>query len=932
MRLYKFLMLLIAVCSINVFAESGSTKKVKVGYYEDHNFQVGAADSLVKKGYSFEYLQRLQMYTDWEYEYVYGNFSEMYNALVKGDVDILTGLGFKEDRAKLFSYPTLAMGQTLYSLIKKQERTDITTDPKSLAGKKIGALDGPMLVALRQYLTENGVEARIVVYADLYERDHALMDGSVDAVILESSATSAIEQIESFAEVGANNYYVCVAKNRPDLLKEINKAQGEMFRSKPHLKEELYNKWLRHNVQSAALSEKEKQWVKNHSEFRVGYYTSYLPYSGTDENGNATGVLTDVVPELFRVLAIDEVRPVYKGYDSFDEMTAALESGEIDVLFPVYSEFWTAEKFEITPTDGIISGYYNLVYRDQYPDMKTAKLALRKSNKLVQAFVMMQYPQIEIELYDSVRECLEAVVKGDADATLINGLRTPSYMHYDKTYQALHFSQIAGSVPLGFGAKRNESAVVELLNHAISIVDPDFALNQTHLYEHRYQMSALDFIRLNWWIAAVPIMVIIFTGFVFAFIELKRNKKTLLQEAEHNKELTEKIRVISELKLEADAANKAKTDFLFSMSHDIRTPMNASIGFTDLLEKNLENPDKSKNYIKKIKDANSLLLSIINNVLEMSRIESGSVSVEEIVYASELFNDALNSIFEEMMAQKDITFSRSIDIKHRFVYCDPIKLREIFVNIIGNAYKYTNPGGTVHMDLKEIPCDREGWVLYQTTISDTGIGIDEEFLPHIFDPFSRERNSTETKIEGTGLGLSIVKRLVELLDGTIDVKSKKGEGSVFIITIPHRIAQKEDLTVTGNVDYSKKHFKGRRILLAEDNELNAEIACEILREAGFEIDCAVNGKECVEMLQKSPDGYYDLVLMDIQMPEMNGYEATRAIRKLTDSKKALIPVVAMTANAFEEDRRNAFAAGMNGHIAKPLNLDDLFRQLAAVLK
>lgn len=755
-NLLKSTIILLTAFVLSAYAGLETTKKVRVDYYEDHNFQAGAADSLVKRGYSFEYLQRLQMYTSWDYEYVYGKFSEVYDALVKGEVDILTGLGFKEERASLFSYPDLAMGQTLYSLIKKQERVDISSDPRTLSGKKIGTLEGPMHSVIKHFLDENGVVAEIVIFKDLYERDNALMDGSVDANILESSATSAIKEIEAFAEIGANNYYTCVSKKRPDLLEDLNKAQKEMFRSKPRLKEELYDKWLRHNVQSAALSENEKEWIENHPQFRVGYYSSYLPYSGKDKKGNATGVITDVIPELFRTLNIHSVNTTYKGYDSFEDMLKALQAGEIDALFPAYSEFWTAEKFNITPTDGFVVGYYNLVYNNEYPDMKRGKLALRKSNKLVQAYAMMQFPHSTIVLYETVQECLDAVVNGTVDATLINGLRTPSYMHHDKTYRNLHFSQIAGSVPLGFGTRRNESATVELLNHAIGIMDPDFALNQTHLYEQRNHISTLELIQQNWWIVAVPAMVIVFTGFVFVFVELKRNKRTLLQEAEHNRELTEKIQVISDLKQAADSANKAKTDFLFSMSHDIRTPMNASIGFAELLEKNLENPDKCRDYLRKIKDANGMLLSIINNVLEMARIESGTLAINNVIYSSEQLNDELSLIFEEMMKQKDISFTRSINIEHNYVYCDPVKLKEIFANILGNAYKYTNPGGKVHMALQEIPYDQEDWALYRATITDTGIGMDEKFLPHIFDAFSRERNTTETKIEGTGLGLSIV--------------------------------------------------------------------------------------------------------------------------------------------------------------------------------
>ena len=382
----------------------------------------------------------------------------------------------------------------------------------------------------------------------------------------------------------------------------------------------------------------------------------------------------------------------------------------------------------------------------------------------------------------------------------------------------------------------------------------------------------------------------------------------------------------------ANAANAAKSAFLFNMSHDIRTPMNAIIGFRDLLEKHQEEPEKRADYLRKIEEASTVLLSIINNVLEMARIEKGTLEIDETAWSAEQFNDTLYSVFHEMMVQKGIEFTRQVVVNNHYVFCDPIKLREIFLNVLSNAYKYTNPGGKVNMHLEEIPYDREGYVLYQTTISDTGIGISEEFLPHIFEEFTRENNTTDNKIEGTGLGMTIVKRLVEFLDGTIEVKSEKGVGTTVVITLPHRIAEKSNLVMHAGVELDPKLFQGKRILLAEDNELNAEIAVEILREAGFVIELAEDGAICVDMLNKAPSGYYDLILMDIQMPNMNGYDATRTIRGLRDSGKADIPILAMTANAFEEDKHEAYRCGMNGHLAKPINVRELMKELANLLR
>ena len=360
---------------------------------------------------------------------------------------------------------------------------------------------------------------------------------------------------------------------------------------------------------------------------------------------------------------------------------------------------------------------------------------------------------------------------------------------------------------------------------------------------------------------------------------------------------------------------------------DEGTPMNAIIGFTDLLKKHQEEPEKRADYLRKIDDASTVLLSIINNVLEMARIEKGTLEIDETAWSAEQFNDTLYSVFHEMMVQKGIEFTRQIVVNHHYVFCDPIKLREVFLNILSNAYKYTNPGGKVNMHLEEIPSDREGYALYQTTITDTGIGMSEDFLPHIFEEFSREHNTTDNKIEGTGLGMPIVKRLVEFMDGTIEVKSEKGVGTTVVVTLPHRIAEKSNLITHAGVELDPKLFRGKRILLAEDNELNAEIAVEILKEAGFVIERAADGQVCVDMLKMAPSGYYDLILMDIQMPNMNGYDATREIRALQDSGKANIPVLAMTANAFAEDVQASLDAGMNGHLSKPIVMDEVVKAI-----
>lgn len=399
----------------------------------------------------------------------------------------------------------------------------------------------------------------------------------------------------------------------------------------------------------------------------------------------------------------------------------------------------------------------------------------------------------------------------------------------------------------------------------------------------------------------------------------------LIAREEHDKKM------LMEARVQAEEASKAKTSFLFNMSHDIRTPMNAIMGFTNMLAKYQDNPVRRAEFIRKISESSHVLLSIINNVLEMARIEKGAVQLEESIWDAKTFNDTLFTIFEDMMSQKGLHFSRSINVMHKNVFCDPTKLREIFLNIVSNAYKYTPEGGKIDMNTVEIPSDREGYAMFRTVITDNGIGMSKEYLPHLFEEFSREHNTTQGKVEGTGLGMPIVKRLVEIMDGTIEVESELGVGTKVTVTIPHRIADTCAIVSHKGVDVDPSLFHGKRILLVEDNELNAEIAIEMLKEMGFIVEHAYNGQECLDMLDSAPADYYNIILMDIQMPIMDGYEATRAIRALHDYEKANIPILAMTANAFAEDKIQAFRCGMNAHIAKPIDVAELMKALASNL-
>ena len=429
----------------------------------------------------------------------------------------------------------------------------------------------------------------------------------------------------------------------------------------------------------------------------------------------------------------------------------------------------------------------------------------------------------------------------------------------------------------------------------------------------------------NGWITSMQklwgLLISLMTAFIIMIVYLQFRMQRYREQI-HETELEKAV-------YEVKSANEAKTRFLFNMSHDIRTPMNAIIGFAELLEKHIDERDRALDYIGKIKSSSEFLLSLINYVLETARIESGKTSLKKEVRCVSGLIESLADIFEPEVRKKGLTYSYTKDIQHDYVIGDETKVREIFINIIGNSLKYTPAGGKITIDIKELPSDRENYIAYKIVVEDTGIGMSKEYLPHIFEEFSREHTSTESKVIGTGLGLPIVKALIDLMGGTIEIESEVGKGTKTTVMIPFEIATQEQILEEQQKEkeFVPEDIKGKRILVAEDNELNAEITLTVLKEKGLLVERAANGKECVEMLKEKPADYYDMILMDIQMPEMDGYQATEMIRNLGNSRAA-VPIVAMTANAFEEDRQKTLDAGMNAHVSKPVDMNVLFRVMA----
>lgn len=908
-------------------ASDDNGKVVRVGWFQSDMFQQGMNDSTPKSGFSYEYLLKIADYTGWQYEYAYGEWSELFDALISGEIDILAGVSITEDRKKLMHFPNYPMGNDRYYLYQHSNtRVMDPADLRTFQSKKIGCIkDNRMTTFLQEWAKENNVHFKMVYYNGFTKRDEEFKNRNIDGIVATDNNILSTSGYSAVVKVGEEPFYLAVAKKRTDLLQDLNQSLEILQEMNPYFLQNLqYSNYGVTNTNSG-LTPEENHWLAHHHVLNVGYMNKYNPFSDTDKDGNVKGLITDVLEASIEQLGLKGTLFIqYKSYENYTEMLQSLQEGTNDMVFPIGGSSWDIDHDEINATSPVATVGMDLVYNGSFSEEKLKKFAVNKNNEIQRYFITENYPKAEIIYVESINECLKAVKNGEATATIINGLRV-NLVRNNSDYKDLTVLQLGKTSSRFMGVRKGEAALLLLLNRGLKLIGRDFGVNASYKYmDEFYSYDIKDFIKDNFIAIGLAFIILTFLVVTILGIDARRAKKIAKRADTLNKKL-EKARE------DADAANNAKTTFLFNMSHDIRTPMNAIMGFTELLAKHQENPIKRNDYLKKISDASGILLSIINNVLEMARIERGTVNIEESIWSIEQFNDTLYSVFQEMMMNKGIRFTRNVDVQHNQVYCDTIKIREIFLNILSNAYKYTPEGGVVTMTVKELPCQKTGWATFETTISDTGIGISQDFLPYVFDEFARENASTGNRIEGSGLGLSIVKRLVEFMNGTISVHSTKGAGTSFVVTISHKIAKPNDIIRHTFERQAPLSFRDKRILLAEDNDLNAEITSVILNEVGFVVDRAADGSICVNMLKNADENTYDLILMDIQMPNMNGYAATNIIRNLENKKKASIPIIALTANAFEEDKQAALAAGMNGHLSKPINTQELLETLEKVL-
>ena len=931
---------------------------VRVGYYENEVFEEGAQSGKVRTGYAYEYYRKLSEYTGWKYEYIYGSYGELYQKLLDGEIDLLAGLAKRDERIGRIGYPEAIMGEENYYLIKNVKNDGITADSATFQGKRIGVLDSAMLDVLQRYLAGRGIAAEIVTYDDYSTLFAAFDAGELDIAAAEGNGASEREQTEVLCPFGATEYYLCVNIHRPDLLEELNRAQEMLAAEEPNYYNSLRTKYYSRSVARQAYSAMEREWLASHDVLRVGYLDHYLPYSETDEKGEVTGLIRDIIPDIFNKLDIEGVAVSYHGYENFDAMIEDMGAGVIDVAFPVGAGLYYSEEKGIHQSYPVSISSKELVYAGEYTDEVTRHFAVNENNRLQYYYVKTYFPDAEISFYPSIDACLDAVRDGKAGCTILNGLRAFNIMKNSR-YRDLSLYLLSNGDERCFGVKFGNEGLLKLLNRGISVIGKDYVQNRISRYaDNLYVYTLTDFIRE--YLALFVAILLAGAVMVIAFLAHDaRRAKAAMQEKESarlaiveknrqleqsREELIGKNKIIEDALAAAENSDRAKSEFLAHMSHDIRTPMNAIIGFSTLLAKDAKDPEKVAYEANKILLSGNHLLALINDVLDMSRIDSGNVKLHAREFRLAETIAAADSMMRSQMEERHQSFDIHVsDIKHEVFFADDNRIQQVLINLLSNAMKYTDDGGKIEMRVRGLPAASSQYENIEFEIIDNGRGMSDEYQKILFTPFSREHLPQHKETQGTGLGLAITRNIVNMLGGNISVKSKLGEGSAFTVILPVKIVEAEAASrPAGHTEQEAAQdvLDGLNILASEDNAINAEILKAILQRNGATVTIVGNGKEALDEFRACKPGTYDVLFSDIQMPVMDGYESTKAIRALANDpsvseekreEAARMPIIAMTANAFNEDVQKSLLAGMNAHVSKPLDLEVLRKALRQVL-
>ena len=924
------LLLLSAVLPVKAAAETAPVRVVRVGSFEDtFNY---CNERGARKGYGYELLETLSGYTGWQFEYVTCDWSDCFEKLENGEIDIMGGISYTEDRAEEMLFSDEPMGEEKYYLYADLSRADISApNLKTLDGKKIGVVMGTEPeVMLTEWEEKHGIKTQHVNISNNEDVKQKLANHEIDCFVSLEESYWAELGISTITRVGKSSIYYVFNKDRPDLKEELDNAMYALDEEAPFYTADLCKKYFSLDYKPILTGE-EKAWLRKHGAIRMGFLTSDSGVSTYDPaTGEITGTITDYIQFAADCLGNQELEFQLVGYDDKEAELNALKSGEIDMIFHFDQSPNLAEEYRLARTNTTWTANMMVVTNKQlFIENQVNRVAVPQNKISLTRYIAFYYPQWEIVDCNTQEDAVKLVKDGQADCFIIG---VGSEAKYSKNY-GFYSVPLPNPANSCFAVKSGNRSLLSILNKTLKAMPANMLTSALAMHKSSARKVTLsDFIKDNFFMVLLVSSIVV-AAILLTILKLLRKARkaeaAAKKAANDTQELNAKLQVAVE---NAESANRAKSTFLFNMSHDIRTPMNAIIGYADLASRHLDDPAKLEKYMENIQMCGQNLLMLLNNVLDLARIENDKTEMEYSV--SDVDKDFRNCIamFRNQADSKGQTITVTTQLQYPYVYADIPHLTEVCTNLVSNAVKYTGAGGTICCDITQKPGEKESWCNMVITVADNGIGMSQEFQKHIFEPFERERTSTVSKVEGSGIGMGIVKKLVGLMGGTVAVESKIGVGSTFTVTIPCRIASEDETQAKRETNPSdQKCLCGTRILLTEDNDLNAEIATELLQEEGCTVDRAKDGVECVDMLEKAANGTYQLILMDIQMPVMNGYDAARKIRRLDDPQKANIPIIAMTANAFTEDRQAALDAGMNDHIAKPINMNVLVPTLRKYL-
>ncbi|MDD5934579.1 MAG: transporter substrate-binding domain-containing protein [Clostridiales bacterium] len=919
------------------FATTTQERTIRIGYI-DYEFFFHKQDDGTLTGFGAEILDKIAEYTGWKYEFVFDSFSNHMENLKTGKIDFFCHAQKTEYRQKYYLYSNYATGvESSVLYVRQNDDRFYYNDYKSLNGITIGFLKESFQT---KDFIEYGKEHKLNYQSRYYETQEecfqALDEGTLDAIAMGSlGGKDGYKVINVF---NTNPFYFITGKQNQQLLNELDKALGKIFVDEPTYMASVYNKYYSEiNCNSGFLfTREEAEYIRNSKPVVVGLMSNRSPLSYQDKAGQASGMYVDLMELIAKKCGLQfEYQFLEEGQSGLD----FLEQSKGDLVAGVSSSPFSKINSELIQSNTMQTASVVFVGRSgmQFNPTDSLTIAIPASFIDGEKTISKAFPNFKIALFGSNQDCLRAVRDGKADVMLQNlyiireCLQSPLFDNLEM-FPAYEFEENEKIVALP-----QNSILISIINKTLKIVT-DEEVNDI-VYENTigkpYHPSISEFIH-RYLVPLIGIAVLLITIFFLILRMMWIRQRNYQEMLKINTKLETTNQVLNHAVKQADQANLAKSEFLARMSHEIRTPMNAIVGITTLAQAHIEDSNRMKDYLTKIETSSHVLLNIINDVLDMSAIESQKIKIEAHEFDLNQLIDGIYSIYYSQCKDKGIQFVLNVNLSQTKVIGDSLRINQVLLNLVSNAFKFTSPGGSITVSMMEKE-KREGSMYIRFIVEDTGCGISEDMMNRIFMPFEQESNSSAQRYGGSGLGLSIAKNLVELMHGAIGITSEKGKGTTFTVDLPLAIAKvNEEASNDESVGHLKEEtasapeeelpdFTGYKVLLVEDNEINSEIAMELLKMVHLKVDWAMNGEEAVQRFEQSDSLEYAIIFMDVQMPILDGYEATKRIRSSNHPDAKEIPIIAMTANAFHSDISTAFSVGMNGHLAKPIDTELLFR-------